>query len=412
MSGFDKKYLPIAAALSLALLGASPLASGEEIPEGFSGVRPAGMGDAFTAVANDENAVWTNPAGIARSRKARARETFHITKFPNLIGGANANGQAFYKGYMSAANQSVEAIVSGSDNLGDKPFWARAAAFPVTLFDIDNRYPAAFGAYWNTTTKIIVPKDTPEVTKIEAISDLGGVLTFGTQNFANRMNTALQLRPIARYAYEDRIPSDALLNKGEMQTRLKDDSNKSQALAIDAGVLYTVADFWFPTIGLSILNVPTGCRPEYLNPFTQKLERVCGTVFRGTFANDDALSTVDSTDLRLGLAITPRLGRSISARIALDVHHLPLGDADASYGLHGIEVGKLLHVGLELFSGNPLQVANFSARAGYSQGFVSAGVTADFGYGTIEFATFGRDVSSSVAPLEDRRYLANLTFGL
>jgi hypothetical protein len=397
--------------IALALLGAPTLAFCEEIPEGFTGVRPAGMGDAFTAVANDENAVWTNPAGIGRTRRARSRNTFHITKFPNLIGGANANGQAFYKGYSSAANQSVEAIVSQSANLGDKPFWARTSAFPVTILDIGSDTPTALGAYWNTTAKVIVPKDTPDVARIEAVSDLGGVLAIGTQNFVNRLNTGLQIRPIARYAYEDRIPSDTLLNKGDMATRLRDDSNKSQAVAVDAGILYTIADFWFPTVGLSVLNLPTGCRSEFLNPFTKKKERVCGTVYHGTFANDAALSTVDTTDIRLGIAITPRLGRSLSARIALDVHHIPLGNEKASYGLHGIEVGKLVHVGFEIFSGNPLNIANFSARAGYSQGFASAGVTADFGYGSIEFATYGRDVSSSAAPLEDRRYLLSLTFG-
>ncbi len=57
--------------LLLVALAAWP-ANAEEIPEGFTGVRSIGMGDAFTAVANDENAIWTNPAGIGRSRKARS----------------------------------------------------------------------------------------------------------------------------------------------------------------------------------------------------------------------------------------------------------------------------------------------------------------------------------------------------
>lgn len=399
-------------AVSMVLLSGSSYAFGEEIPEGFSGIRPTGMGDAFTAIANDESSVWTNPAGIARTRKARSRSSFHITKFPNIIGGANSNGQNFYKGYSTAADQSIESIVAASDNLGDKPFWARAALFPVTIFDPAPATPMALGIYTNTVAKIIVPKDTPDVARVEAISDLGGVLTLASQNFANRLNAALQMRPVARYAYEDKIPSASLLNKGEMTTRLKDDSNKSQALAMDAGVLYTIADFWFPTIGFSVLNIPTGCRANYLNPFTQKEERVCGTVFRGTFANDDALSTVDATDIRVGLAITPRLGRGLSARLALDMHHIPLGNSSASYGLQGIEVGKLVHVGVEVFPGNPLEIAEFSLRAGYSQGFASFGASADLGIATIEFATFGRDVSSTVAPLEDRRFLGSITLWL
>jgi hypothetical protein len=69
-------------------------------------------------------------------------------------------------------------------------------------------------------------------------------------------------------------------------------------------------------------------------------------------------------------------------------------------------------VGTELFIGNPLEIAEFSLRMGYSQGFVSFGATADMGIATLEFATFGRDVSSTAAPLEDRRFLGSLTLWL
>lgn len=401
-------------ATSLCLTTLAALATGaaraEEIPEHFTGVRPIGMGDAFTAVANDENAVWTNPAGIGRSRKARSRNFMNVSKAPNIIAGANTEGRTFYTSFQSAQDKNIEAILADAEDLGDKPFWARGAAFPVILFNAGRESPMAFGLYSNTTTKAVIPKDTPEVARVEAISDMGGVLTLGYTTDANRFNVGLQVRPVMRYAYEDRIASEVLLDKTAFQSEIQANSNVSQAVGADFGVMWTVADFWFPTVGVSVLNLPTGCKGDYLNPFTRKRENVCGTVYSGDFANEDALSTVDPTDVRVGVSITPRLGRKLNMRFALDAHHIPLGDASQSYGLGGIEASKLVHGGIELFVGNPLLISPFSLRAGYSQGFATMGASLNLSFMTLEFATFGRDVSSSSSPIEDRRMLGSFTF--
>jgi hypothetical protein len=385
-------------------------AHAEEIPSVFTPVRPAGMGGAFTGVANDESAIWTNPAGIGRARKARSRNAVHIAKFPNVIVGANTASRSFYSGFKSAQDSSVEEIVSSTDDLGGKPFWARAALFPVMIFDVGREAPMAVGLYSDTTMKAVIEKETPEEARVEAISDTGGVITFGLTNQGNRFNAALQVRPVTRYAYEGRFPSEDLVDKKAMQTRFEDGANSAQGVGIDLGMLYTVADFWYPTVGVSVFNLPTGCKEDYLNPFTEKSETVCGNLFRGDLKNEDALSVVDPTDLRVGLSITPRLGRKVAMRLALDAHNIPLGTAEQSYGLQGIEVSKMLHGGLELFFGNPLLIAPLSLRTGYSQGFVTMGATASLGFFTLEFATYGRDVSSGKKPVEDRRVLASMSF--
>lgn len=369
-----------------------------------------GMGGAFTAVANDENSAWTNPAGIARSRKARSRNTLNLLKLPNLVVGANSEARNFYAGYKGASDKSVEGVIDSIDKIGDKPFWARAALYPVGLVDVSRETPMLFGALSSTTTKILVPKDDPTQARVEAVSDAGIITTLGFTTASNRFSVGLTLRPMARYAYEDNIPSESLLNKTEMRRRLKDDANKSQGLGIDAGLLYTIADFWYPTVGVAVLNLPTGCRDNYLNPFTEKRERICGNKFTGSFANDDALSTVDPTDARIGFSITPRLARKISARLALDVHQLPIVVGESEYGLKGIEASKLVHAGIEIFTGNPLQLSDFSVRAGYSQGFATFGASVNLGFLELAFATFGRDVSSTAKPIEDRRYLGSLSF--
>ena len=53
----------------------------QNLQDDFYTVRPKGMGGAFVSIANDKNAVWYNPAGIARMRRSRARRKLHIFTF-------------------------------------------------------------------------------------------------------------------------------------------------------------------------------------------------------------------------------------------------------------------------------------------------------------------------------------------
>jgi hypothetical protein len=50
----------------LAVIMIAAPASAKVYPRFYRGVRPLGMGDAFTALADDENAIFYNPAGLSR----------------------------------------------------------------------------------------------------------------------------------------------------------------------------------------------------------------------------------------------------------------------------------------------------------------------------------------------------------
>ncbi|MBY0369729.1 hypothetical protein K2X33_03520 [bacterium] len=58
-----KRLFAIAALFLLA-----QAAQGELVRDPYLGVRPAGMGNAFIALSNDSNALWYNPAGLAREK--------------------------------------------------------------------------------------------------------------------------------------------------------------------------------------------------------------------------------------------------------------------------------------------------------------------------------------------------------
>ncbi len=380
-------------------------AAAQEIPEHFYPTRPYGMGGAFTAVANDENSLWTNPAGIARVRKARSRKAVDLVKVPNLVIGANKNGKAFYQG-MQQSSSSVDTVAEQAGESTDQPFWGMTSIAPAIMFQAGD-VPLAAAAFSHTVVKAQPTGSGLADTSI--LSDLGGLITFGATNASNRFNAAVQVRSIGRYAYEETIPYSTLADKGALQSAFKDGSNRSVGLAVDAGMLWTMADFWFPTLGISVLNAPLGCKEDYLNPFSKIRETVCGTVFTGKFSNPDAISTVDPTDLRIGVAISPRLSRDLGLRVAVDLHHIAFASGGNNYGLSEIPIGKKLHAGIELFSGNPLLPSPFSVSIGASQGFYTAGVSTRLGFLSLDFTSFGRDISATDSPKEDRRYLASIS---
>lgn len=385
-----------------------PLAKGE-VPEGYLTPRPMGMGGAFTAVANDESAFWTNPAGIARVRKARSREGLHILKFPNATVGLNSASKSFYSALKSTSSAGVADVIANSDFNEAKPFYARAAAFPVALFEIGKNDPMGFGIFENSTMRVYIDKDTPTDARISAISDVGTSIGYAYTNFANRFNIGFNLRPTYRYAYEDTIPSSELKSKTALYKRIKKDSNRGTGIGADVGMMFTIADFWFPTVGVAIRNLPTGCKTDYLNPFTEERQKICGTVYSGSDGNPEALSVIDPMDTRVGMSISPRIAKDFGIRFTADVQNIYLGTGSAYYGLPGIDFAKMLHGGIELFSGNPLERSAVALQVGANQGFVTWGFSLNGALGSLEFASYAADVSNTVKRVEDRRYLASLS---
>jgi hypothetical protein len=387
-----------------------PTQSFAELPEGYTGTRAIGMGDAFTAVANDETSFFTNPAGIARVRKARSRNKVHIAKFPNGTLGMNSGAKNLYTIIKGASGTAVSDAIADSDVLSDKPFYVRGAAFPTTDFELSKNQPAAFGLLGNSISKIYIDKDTPTDARISSVTDMGGAVGISFTNFANRLNMGLSVRPTYRYAYEDTVPVDSLKNSKGLATRMKKSANSGFGVGVDFGTMFTLADFWFPTIGMSILNLPTGCQSDYLNPYTETRQSICGTKYSSATGNPDALSNVDPTDLRLGVSISPRLALNYGFRLAADVHNLYLQSGTSYYGLPGVDAAKLLHAGLEFFTGNPLEQHLFSLRVGANQGFVTYGASLNLAWLNVDFASYGVDVSNTVSRIEDRRYLGTLGF--
>ena len=388
----------------------------EELYEPFVPVRPKGMGGAGTALSNDHNSVWSNPAGIGRIRKARARSFVHFWSFPAIVAGANSEGQSLYTKLQSSGGTGTlaeninEAITTSSNSSSERPIWARLSVNPIVFLEAAKNAPLALSAFGSSTVKMVfVQENGTTNAQMDSVTDVGGTITLAWTNRTNRFNLGVQIRPTIRYAFDDKVDIQTLTDKSAMEKRIKSDANVGSGIGADIGVLWTFADFWFPTFGMAIYNLPTGCKDSYLNPFTETRQSICGTVYNGSINNPESLFLVDPMDVRVGISITPRLSRKVALRFAIDMHHLYIADGTKFYGLPGVEPLKQSHAGIELFFGNPLKLNPLSIRAGVNQGLVTAGISLRISFLTLEVATYGVDISSDAEQIKDQRTLVSIS---
>lgn len=380
----------------------------QELYDVYPAPRALGMGGAFTAVANDESAVWTNPAGLSKARKFRTRNFFRF-KFPQIGIAANSEGGAILDAYANSDTATLSESIAGQDLSEGQTYYAAANLSTFMMFDYDKQAPGSFGLYSTTSTLMRIEPDTSDQIRVSMNSDAGLSTSFAWTNSQNQFAFGLTLRTVSRTSYEDYLALTELDDQTTLETKLQTDFSQGFGLGVDMGILYTLSDFWFPTIGVSIINVPTGCLDDILNPHTLKRETVCGNVYQGEFTNPETLAVIDPTDIRFGMAISPRLSRTLALRVALDVHHYPIKVSGKNLGFSGVEFAKMSHAGIEIYTGNPLSQGDFSIRAGLNQGYPTAGITMEKGVFQVEAAYYGVDVGGYKNSVQDARYITSLS---
>ena len=370
------------------------------------------MGGAFTAVANDHNAIWSNPAGIGRIRKARTRHRFHYGSFPSITLGFNSAATSLYSKSTSFSGtteaekdqQVSEAIAAIKSK--DTVFWGFFGAQPSVFFEGGKNVVIAMSLFSKRNINYIPRADQDELGLLEDITDVGAVIGVGYTNRTNRLNFGFQLRPVSRSAFEGLSkPSALFANKTAQQANEKLANNVS-TLGLDVGLMWTLADFWFPTIGVALLNAPIGCKEDYLNPYAEKRETVCGSMYSGTIKNSEAASLIDPMDLRVGLSILPRITRKLSLRFAVDMHRLGFESGKKNYGLSGLQQAEQIRAGVEVFLGNPLKLAQFSARAGYARGGANFGFSIKAAFLSIDLTTYSAFVGENNSKADLRTLIA------
>lgn len=236
----------------------------QQFPLLYQGVMPLGMGGAFTAVADDENAVFYNPAGL---------DNIQDSSFKIL----NVSTDATYPGLFTLYNNmQSDSQLSGT---------AQDSAYVNTFNSVANQsFYARVGDYSNYTTHdfsiglltnnqmLGIPAanaSTNNLASLAALSDTGVVISGAMGFFNHHLQIGGTLMGLNQMFVD--IPQLSVAQASNLQSTIN--SNLTHGLGIlgNVGAIYHFDLPLNPTIGASVENIGTasfgqaGSLPQIIN---------------------------------------------------------------------------------------------------------------------------------------------------
>jgi len=367
---YNYKYITTAGLLAwlTCVSSAGSALAGQAHPLTYETPRSQGMGGAFVAVADDQQALFSNPAGLSQ-----------ITDKSYAVLDATAE-----------INQDMRRVENKADGLSDADTSEARAANNRVLSEImgqQSRLVASNLAYYLGSTGFgtgflyqtiaQVGVERPTNPRIRAKADVDSVLVGAiARPIGNRVvfgdaatgHWGLGMKFISRRTLDREYDARDFATLSEDD--LRNDSLKGAALDIDGGVLYKLANPWNQTVGFSVSNV-----------FESEIDARIGRLPR----------RVD-----VGTAIRPLSGspeRSRKLLLAADL---------ADITSDGTLFSKL-RLGMEARMRTWLTL-----RGGLRGGYLSAGATAKFREARFEFATYSEELGERPGDREDRRYSVSM----
>ncbi len=357
----NKPYVGVLLLLSLLFIGVPP-SYAKELPTLYRGIRPLGMGDAFTAVSDDENALFYNPAGLKLETTDKRIEVLNplfevsrgtldlLSDLQNLNGSNTSDVTAF-----------INKRIGEHEHL-------RAALFPHLFMP-----PFAIGILAQGTGDMDVRNPVFPEAEVSLHTDIG-LIVGGAHRFDRGIAGGVTLKYIQRKGASKTFTAVDVAAKSF--DSLKDLTTRSDFAFDLGGMIYlsewTPFEFGDPTVGVVLQNITdldfkeNGILPMQVN---------------------------------VGAAIHPEIGITQST-IALD-----LIDITQKVGTDN-NLWKRTHLGAELRFPSVMSV-----RLGLNQGYLSGGFTIDFWIVRFDFATFYEELGASFRQRADHRTLAQLSLG-
>ncbi|WP_186647278.1 hypothetical protein [Fluviispira vulneris] len=411
-----KKYLKTFLSFTLPCLYTA-VSFAESLPTDWNSFRSEGMGGAFTATANDETAIYSNPAGLSATRNPATKKKISDFKFPDFEIGANN----LMLGYLNPnpVKLGTNLIKAAASSRGNQAYLL-LQSFPEIIFGGKFAPTFLIGIPVRSENKIAF-LDSANPNNAYAVSTTTASFAFGIADVSKRggFRYGISIRPNYRIDYFNKtMDASKITTTQDLANEVTKNGTETSSVGIDAGIMITAADYWFPTLGISVRNIPTGCVKTYVNPITQNTENVCGALRQGGTDSSPNSSKIDPTEVRVGVSLTPR-GRisksKVNLKLALDVYPIPVEIDGNNYGGKDVDTTRLIHAGAELYFGNVLIQQGFSLRGGYMEGGATWGVSIDAGFLSIDYSSYViNDTlpvtgSTSTTSFVERRHLLGLS---
>lgn len=341
-----------------AMLGYSGSALAAELAEGWTTVRALGMGNAFTSVATEGDAMFYNPAALARV------SGFEWTIVDPRLG---VNGPQALE--VARVAQSNSELADKINDLYGKAVWLGGggkSSIVIPYFGV--------AGFANTEVGMNLQNPANPQMNLNYFFDYGVAMSAAVDLLPGIWSVGLTGRRVNRTGTNIPIGAAtiATLDLNQITNRLKD---RGTGYGMDFGTLITIPSPVRPAVAFTIRNL--GYTAFSFEEGTQAPPRIEPEMTIG------GSLTVDT----LLLTITP----------SFDYRYLDRAD---------IQTGKKLHMGVEF------DLPLLSVRAGLYQGYYSLGVGLDAGVLAIDAATYGVELGEYPGQLEDRRYIVQLTLQL
>jgi hypothetical protein len=362
--GSGKPWVTVAAIAIAGMAGWMPGAQAAGTYPLYRGVRPLGMASASTAVADDENAAFYNPAGLVRVKRLE-------------LGIVNP----LLECSQSALDLAKDADDTDFDNTSEvtdllrkyigEHEHVRFAALPFAAFPAGSAAGVAFGALLQFNGDLVARNPVWPEADVDAVVDLAAFGATGFKVPVEGLSFGVGLKYDQRQSLRE-VYTPAEIAADDFDDRVEDDQRDGSGGAADLGVLYKLP--WEAAearFGLAALNVPS---------------------------MDMGDAEPVETELNAGASIEHQFGK-IRLLGALDYQDL------TSAALEDSGMGKRLHVGGEV------GFSYLALRAGLSQGYLAGGASLDFRLLKLELATYSEEVGVYAGDKEDRRYVAQVSLG-
>jgi hypothetical protein len=393
------------------------------------------MGGSATANTGDVDDIFFNPAGVAWLRNPRRKNAVERINFPGLTIGGNALAQdalwealnapfeAKYSPYTAIldipanfvnADRFGKLIKAAVEHPGD-PIFMEAQFYPAMVGGGRNGSTFVFGLPVRTefNAGVLDEADTSKL-YISSRTTAGAILAFSGGTKSRLLTYGVNLRPNYRYSYETQDYPSGSTSFTDFRNSVGGGANKTWGVQADAGVMMVAADYWFPTLGIAVRNIPTKCVANYTNPISGKTSTVCGSARTGTITAENSADAIDPTEVRLGFAMTPRfrLGTArANLRLSVDGYPLPVTFGSNNYGFADLGVNEVLHAGAEFFIGNMFEAQSFGVRVGVNGANLTWGASLSLLGMELTYAKYpGYSLVPGQTERQDARHLIGLTF--
>ena len=351
--------------VALFVLGTGYHIMAKQYPRLYRGVRPLGMGDAFTAVADDENALFYNPAGLSKI------STFQIGIFNPLIEVSKKSIDLVKDAQDADLDDTGEVSDLLREYVGEHQHF-RVGLFPHVGFNVASAGVMIGGLAQGTLDAGIRNPVWPEA-HVDVVIDYGALGGFGLKLPFKGLRAGMALKFLKRESLSEIYTATDIADP-DFSDRLEDDLHSGSGFSADLGVIYEL-DFvpvFDTSVALVVQNVPE-------------------------------MDMGDARDIKTQANLGLSIEKSFSAFglvAALDYKDLTGAIEEDD------DIPKRIHIGAEL------KFLKFLAvRAGLNQGYLSAGATLELWVLRLDFATYSEEIGAYAGQREDRRYVAQLTIG-